>query len=175
MYENYLTEEIRKQIHSELLKDPNLMLHILADRTGVPEGAVAVAMSREMCSVLPAEEFETVWTAMTGWEKVTFITMTPSTIVEVKGPLPKGHFGHGFFNIGDDENPLGGHLMVNKLAVICLVSKPFMGMESHSVRFYDKEGGLMFSVYAGRNGKSLIPSVKEGFMTLRRAAMQGEA
>ncbi|MFH2066832.1 MAG: heme utilization cystosolic carrier protein HutX [Pseudomonadota bacterium] len=173
MYENYLTDEIRKQIHTELSKDSNLMLHMLADRIGIPEGAVVMAMGDDMCTVVAAEVFETVWSIMTGWEKVTFITMNPGTIVEVKGPLPQGHFGHGLFNIGADDSPLGGHLLTNKLAAICLVSKPFMGMESHSVRFYDKEGGLMFAVYAGRNGRSLIPSVKEGFMALRRAALQG--
>jgi heme iron utilization protein len=54
-----------------------------------------------------------------------------------------------------------------KGAIPC-VSKPFMGLESHSVRFYNEKGEAMFAVYVGREGRALIPSVREGFMALRR-------
>jgi hypothetical protein len=170
MFDDFLTDDIRKAVHTAIEGDSNVLLDRLAEEYGIPEGAVVAALDTEMCAILPAGDFERTWAAMTQWEKVNFIATTPGAIVEVNGRLPKGKHGYGFFNIGADGNPLSGHIKINDLEAICLVSKPFMGLESHSVRFYNQRGELMFAVYVGREGKRLIPSVKEGFMDLRRLA-----
>jgi hypothetical protein len=125
-----------------------------------------------MCTILPASAFTSVWQAMTQWEKVTLITHTPGMVLEVRGRIPPGEFAHGYFNINAPDNPIAGHIKAEEIQSICLVSKPFMGLESHSVRFYRKSGTLLFAVYAGRNGKEVIPSVKEGFMALKQSAGQ---
>lgn len=167
MYDEFITDAVRKWVNAAIAEDPNMIPSALAEEIGVAEGVVVACLPGDMCVAASADAFEDVWSAMTRWEKVMFLAVTPGAIMEVNGRLPKGTFGHGFFNIGADGNPLAGHLMIDRLRAICFVSKPFMGMESHSVRFYDKQGALMFAVYVGREEKSLIPSVVDGFMTLR--------
>jgi len=167
MYENHLTPDVIRSVRAAVEVDPGIMLDRLADRLSVPEGVAAVALPRDMCTVFPAVEFERIWIAMTDWQKVTFIAVTPGAIVEFKGRLPQGRLEHGFFNIGEDCHPLAGHLMTHQLKAICFVSKPFMGLESHCVRFYNESGQAMFAVYVGRQGKQVIPTVKESFLALR--------
>jgi hypothetical protein len=175
MYDTYLTDNIREAVRSTVADDPNMMLDQVAVKHDIPEGAAAAALDRDICFTAPAAEFESIWQMMTRWEKVTFIATTPGAIVEIKGKLPQGQFGHGFFNIGETDNPLGGHLKIDQLHAICFVSKPFMGLESHSVRFYNRAGELMFAVYVGRKGKNLIAGVKDQFMSLRRDFAEKEA
>ncbi len=170
MFQEQVTEEIRQSVRAEIAADPNAILDRVAEKIGVPEAVAAAALEEEMCRILPAGDFERIWEIMTQWEKITFIAVTPGMIVEVKGRLPKGSFGHGFFNLAEKENPLGGHVMIKDLGMIALVSKPFMGLESHSVRFYNQKGEAMFAVYVGREDRKLIPSVRDGFMALRQSA-----
>ena len=44
---------------------------------------------------------------------------------------------------------------------------PFMGRESLSVLFFDAEGRVSFSVYAGRENHQIIESVKTAFFADR--------
>lgn len=44
-----------------------------------------------------------------------------------------------------------------------------MGLESHSIQFFDAAGAVVFSIYVGRENRALIPSVKERFLALRAA------
>jgi hypothetical protein len=175
MFNEFLTEENRVAVRNAATASTNPTLDQISEDLGVPEAVVAMLLDADMCMILPPSAFENVWSAMVQWEKATFITATPGAIIEIKGRLPKGEFGHGYFNIGEQDNPLSGHIQVDAIAAVCLVSKPFMGLESHSVRFYNKTGALMFAVYVGRNGKTLIPSVKESFMKLRGLADQEAA
>lgn len=172
MYDAFLTDKNRNRVQSAVAADPGIMLDRLAATLGMPEAAVAEQLEPGMCTPLPAGTFESVWQAMTQWEQVTLITHTPGAILEVRGRIPPGTFAHGFFNINDPDNPIAGHIKTEEIHSICLVSKPFMGLESHSVRFYRKNGTLLFAVYAGRNGKEVIPSVKEGFLALKQFAEQ---
>lgn len=169
MHHDRLTPELRQSVRHRIEEEPNLMLGELARQLGVSEGAVASALSEDMRRFAPAERFEEIWDAMTGWEKVTFIVAAENAIVEVRGKLPKGRFGHGFFNLMDKNNPLGGHLRADQLRSVCFLSKPFFGLESHSVQFYDGEGRQMFAVHVGREGRELIGSVREAFFELRDA------
>ncbi len=175
MFDPYATASFQTDIRDVAARRPQASLDELGRTVGVPEGAVAAALADKDCVVIPGDAFERAWTAMTEWERATFIVRNPSAIVEVRGPLPQGRFGHGFFNVGGENAPLGGHLRVDRMAAIVFLSKPFMGMESHSVRFYDADGELMFAVYAGRNGREVIPSVREAFFRLRRRLSQESA
>jgi len=174
MFAEQLTDAIRQRILSTAGKDPSFMLHEAASELGVSEGAIAAALPKDMCTLAAAGFFEETWEAMTDWEKMTLIAPTPGGIIEVKGRLPKGRYGHGFFNIGDHDHSIGGHIRPDRIRAIAFLSKPFMGMESHSVRFYDTFGRLMLAIYAGREGRTLIPAVRESFIALRRSAAQKE-
>ena len=64
---------------------------------------------------------------------------------------------------------LGGHLKIDDLGHICFLSLPFMGLESHSVQFFNAAGMVLFSVYVGRENRQLIPAARESFFALREA------
>lgn len=159
--------DIRQAILDAVSENPSIMLHELAAQHGVSEAEVCRQLPDDMCAFARAEDFEKIWDAMTTWEKTTFIISGPGAIAEVKGRLPKGRFGHGFFNLMEKGNPLGGHLMIDKLGGICFLTKPIFGLESLSVLFHDKEGQQMFGVYAGREKREIIPSVKAAYLALR--------
>jgi len=148
----------------------------LARELGISEAEVIRCLPEDMRVEAPAKDFESIWKTLTGWEKITFIACNQGAVVEVSGTLPNGSFGHGMFNLMDQTNPLRGHLMIDRLDAIFLVSKPFFNLESHSVQFFDTNGHSMFAVYVGRNEKRvLLPSVLDGFMTLRNRYRQLEA
>lgn len=167
MFKEILTPEIDTVIKGIIEKDPSTMPTMIARKLKIPEAAVVTALPEEMRTFVSKDKFEEIWAEMTTWEKTTFIAQSSGAIVEVKGKLPKGKNGHGFFNLMEKGNPLGGHLMVDKLEYIAFLEKPFFGLESLSVQFFDKSGDIMFSVYAGREGKELIPEVKKGFFSLK--------
>ncbi|PID75677.1 MAG: heme utilization cystosolic carrier protein HutX [Deltaproteobacteria bacterium] len=139
----------------------------LAQKLGVPEAVVVAALPDEKRTFVNADKFEEIWTELVQWEKATFIVSSPGAIVEYKGRLPQGSFGRGYFNLMDKDNPLGGHLMISKLASICFLDKQLFGLESLSLQFFDGEGAQMFAVYVGREKKALIPSVKQAWTSLR--------
>ena len=90
------------------------------------------------------------------------------SVVEIKGQIPAGKHGGGYFNL-DHGCPLGGHICSNNIAHMAFLSLPFMGLESHSIQFFDAAGAVVFSIYVGRENRALIPSVKERFLALRTA------
>lgn len=160
-----LNEKIAQRITD---KKP-LMLGMMAKEFGATELEVAKALPKEMRAFAPKESFDAVWTELTSWEKATFIMQSKGTVLEIKGTIPPGKHGHGYFNLMG-ESGVGGHLKVDDLAAICFMSMPFMGLESHSVQFFNADGEVKFSVYAGREGKVLIPAVCESFLRLKEAA-----
>lgn len=160
--------QIEETVRARVRENPSVMPRALAEELGVAEAEVIRALPEEMRVQAPAGDFEAIWEVMCGWEQVTFIAVNPGIIVEVPCRLPKGRFGHGMFNLMDKGSPLGGHVFAHKVAQVWLVSKPFFGLESHSAQFFDAEGGILFSVYAGRDeSRNILDSVRTGFFNLR--------
>lgn len=175
MFKAQLTPELDAQIKEKIESDPSAMPAMLAATLQIPEGAVVRALPESMRTFFDPGHFDRIWEAMTAWERTTFICQTPGAVVEVKGKLPKGRHGHGYFNLMEKDNPLGGHLKVELLGGICFLEKPFFGLQSLSVQFYDKTGNHMFAVYAGREKRELISSVKQGFYDLKNELNGKEA
>ena len=174
MFKTELNPELDAQIKEIIGSDPSAMPAMLAAKLQIPEGAVIQAFPESMRTFIDPGHFDRIWEAMTAWERTTFICQTPGAVVEVKGKLPKGKHGHGYFNLMEKDNPLGGHLKVDQLGAVCFLEKPFLGLESLSVQFYDKIGNHMFAVYAGREKRELIPSVKQGFYDLKNKLSQSD-
>ena len=162
------TDALRAAIAERVREKKPLMLGMLAAEFGVTELDAARALPDAMRFFAPADSFDAVWEELTRWEKATFIMQHLGTVLEIKGVIPPGKYGHGYFN-PTDGGCIGGHIKVDDMACICFLSMPFMGLESHSVQFFNTSGAVKFSIYAGREGRVLIPSVQESFMKLRDA------
>ena len=159
-------EELRARVVARLAEKKPVMLASLAQEFGVSELDIAHALPDETRAFAGGDAFETVWTALTGWEQATFIMTHLGNVLEIKGRIPSGSFGHGYYNLMG-EGAFGGHVKADAVGEICFLSLPFMGLESHSVQFFNHEGAVMFSVYVGRENRRLIPAVRDAFFALR--------
>jgi len=163
--------DLKEVITQYLQEKKPLMLSQIAKEHGVSEMQVAEALPKEMLSFTPKESpkesFETIWKELVTWEKCTFIVQSLGSTFEICGKLNKGSFGHGYFNLNGDE-ALHGHLNVDDISRMAFLSMPFMGLESHSVQFFNEAGAVKFSVYVGRENRVLIPQARDSFLTMQK-------
>ncbi len=91
------------------------------------------------------------------------------TVLEIQGKLSKGKAHGPYYNVSqEDGTNIGGHIKIDDLEAIGFISLPFMGLESHHLAFFDKEGEIKFTIYLGRENKKLIESVKTSFLEMKQ-------
>ncbi len=159
-------DSLRQRLMTMLEERKPVVLKGLAAECGVSELCVAHALPNEMRAFAPKEAFDAVWDGLTTWDSATFLVQHGGSVVEIKGRIPKGKHAGGYFNLVGGA-PLGGHICSERVASICFLSMPFMGLESHSVQFLDMQGAVLFAVYVGREKRELIPSARESFFQMR--------
>lgn len=133
---------------------------------GVSDLEVCYAMPENMRTIIDGSHFEAVWKELATWEKATVIILHLGSAFEISTKINTGVFGHGYYNIMG-ESPLEGHIKADEIHSIVFSTMPFMGLESLSVLFFDKTGNLIFSVYAGRQNRQIIESVKSSFYKMK--------
>lgn len=165
----HISDKLKKTISEKLKEDPKAMIFKLAQELSVPEQAVVECLPEEEVRKADAHHFDEVMAMIATWGNVTTILQTESVVLEAKGMIPMGSYGHGYFNLmgGRDYN-VGGHIRADLLSAIYFVERPFMGLQSMSVQFFTLSGAPMFKVYLGRDEKrQLLPDQIEHFKTLR--------
>lgn len=119
-----------------------------------------------------AEQFDRVWDSMTEWGDVTTLVHTADIILEHKGPLPSGFHRHGYFNLHDKQG-LSGHIRAQNCQAIALLERPFMGMATASVQFFNQRGEVMLKVYVGRDEHRQLRA--DGLAAFHQLAQQLQA
>lgn len=119
-----------------------------------------------------AEQFDRVWDSMTEWGDVTTLVHTADIILEHKGPLPSGFHRHGYFNLRDKQG-LSGHIRTQNCQAIALLERPFMGMATASVQFFNQRGEVMLKVYVGRDEHRQLRA--DGLAAFHQLAQQLQA
>ncbi|TBT14613.1 heme utilization cystosolic carrier protein HutX [Vibrio parahaemolyticus] len=146
-------ESIKQQVEALLEQEPQLLPAAMAERLGVTEFDVVAALPQEMVAIAPGEQAQTILESLVGFGPVTTIVHSFGSIFEVKAPFPKGKVARGYYNLMGREGELHGHLKLDNVKNIALVSKPFMGRESHYFGFFSECGRNIFKVYLGRDEK----------------------
>ncbi|EJC6791921.1 heme utilization cystosolic carrier protein HutX [Vibrio parahaemolyticus] len=146
-------ESIKQQVEVLLEQEPQLLPAAMAERLGVTEFDVVAALPQEMVAIAPGEQVQTILESLVGFGPVTTIVHSFRSIFEVKAPFPKGKVARGYYNLMGREGELHGHLKLDNVKNIALVSKPFMGRESHYFGFFSECGSNIFKVYLGRDEK----------------------
>ncbi|EJS4020072.1 heme utilization cystosolic carrier protein HutX [Vibrio parahaemolyticus] len=146
-------ESIKQQVEVLLEQEPQLLPAAMAERLGVTEFDVVAALPQEMVAIAPGEQAQTILESLVGFGPVTTIVHSFGSIFEVKAPFPKGKVARGYYNLMGREGELHGHLKLDNVKNIALVSKPFMGRESHYFGFFSEYGSNIFKVYLGRDEK----------------------
>lgn len=160
-------DDLRSAIAERIKEKKPVMLAMLAKEFSVTELEAARALPGDMSRFAAKEHFDAVWRELTAWGGATFIMQRLGTVLEVKGTIPPGSYGHGYFNL-KSEGGIGGHVKVDDLETMCFLAMPFMGLESLSIQFFNTAGEVKFSIYAGRNQKrEILPAVRESFNRMR--------
>ena len=159
---------LKNKVRDIITKEPSRIPGALAEELGVSEMEVIRSLPDEMVKEVSKEKFDEIIEEISNWGNLTVIVQNESTILEVKASFPVGTYGDGYYNLKSKDTPIGGHIRTDDLSAIFIVSKPFMGMESHSIQFFNKNGNAMFKLYLGRDeNRVIIPEQIKRFLALK--------
>ena len=158
---------LHEQISALIARRPDQHTQAMADELGISEGALIRALPAEWVTVWPGEQAQALLAALPEWGAVTTIVESAGSIFEFKGSFPVGRSGHGYYNLGG-ESGLHGHLKLDDITHIALLSKPFMRQPSHAFVFITASGRCAFKIYLGRDeARQLLPAQVERFTAWR--------
>jgi putative heme utilization carrier protein HutX len=159
-----LPKQLADQVKEMLDNNASQLPSSMAEELNVSEGAVVLAFPNEIMTRVSGEHAQSLLTEIVQLGPVTTIIHSHGSIFEVKATFPKGKLAHGYYNLMGKEGQLDGHLRLDLITDIALVSKPFRGAESHYFGFFTQQGDSMFKIYLGRDKKrQLFPEQIEQF------------
>ncbi|MCS6175718.1 heme utilization cystosolic carrier protein HutX [Shewanella baltica] len=162
--------EQQAQLRQRFEQQADLMPAQLASELGIAELEVVAALPPEQVVFVPLTQLDTLLQALPEWGKLTTIVMLSGSVFEFKGDFPDGKYAHGYYNLYSKGDGLHGHLKLEAMRSIALISRPFRGSESHSINFFGSEGEVVFKVYLGRDKqRALFPEQVRQFKALATA------
>lgn len=172
-----IPDEPRQAVIAEALAAPYpVTLEGLAAKLGVTALEAARMLPKKNCAFVQgdaSERFGEIWEGLCAWERATLFIVHLGHVFEIEAKLSPGKIAQGYYNILHSGAIVGGHLRCDSLGAAAFLSMPFMKRESHCVVFFDKNGAVAFSVYAGRENHRLIDSVVEAFQRDRARLCAG--
>lgn len=159
-------EALKQQVAQLIEQEPKLLPAAIAEKLNVSEFEAVAALPEEMVALVEGEQAQSILESLVGFGPVTTIVHSFGSIFEVKAPFPKGKVARGYYNLMGREGELHGHLKLDNIKNIALVSKPFMGRESHYFGFFCESGNNVFKVYLGRNEKREL--IEEQVVTFKQ-------
>ena len=122
----------------------------LAQESGMGLDSVTAGLVEMGRVPIAAERFVEVWTRLLDWESPLVIAIVAGSVLEIHGRLKGGEFGRGYYNLGDVDAGLSGHLKPDAMGAIYATTSTRNNNATHQVVFYDTDGGRVFSVYINR-------------------------
>ncbi|GLR74332.1 heme utilization cystosolic carrier protein HutX [Aliivibrio sifiae] len=160
---------MNKKVIELLEQDPSLLPSDIAKQLELSECEVVKLLPEEMVTLVEGSKAQDILEGLVGFGDVTTIIHSFGSIFEVKAPFPKGKLAHGYYNLMGRNGELHGHLRLDLITDIALVSKPFRGSESHYFGFFNQDGHSVFKIYLGRDKKrQLIPEQVSSFIALKQ-------
>lgn len=160
---------MNKDVIEILEKDPSLLPSDIAKQLNLSEFEVVKSLPETMVTLIAGVKAQEILEGLVGFGDVTTIVRLFGSIFEVKAPFPKGKLAHGYYNLMGRNGELHGHLSLDLMHDIALVSKPFRGAESHYFGFFDQDGHSIFKIYLGRDKKrQLLPEQVSAFNVLKQ-------
>ena len=163
------SSERRERAIAALAEKPDGVIEQIAAKAEVTPAEVLSVLPEGAAVVVPAQQWERIWTDLSSWGEILMIVHTEDIVLEVEGRLPEGSEGHGWFNIHGDS-PIGGHIRKERCVSIAFVDRGFHGRRSCSVWFMNADGKAMFKVFVRRDKeRNLLDEQVKRFETLRAA------
>ncbi len=135
-----------------MAENPGAVFETVASEYHVTPRAAVEALPAAMRRLAPGDGFIAAMDDIAKWGDVTLIVHTDDGIMEFTGPVPAGQVGHGYFNLMGSKG-FHGHLRHDRCAGLAFVERPFMNKLSAVVVFFNRDGGVMFKVFVGRDDK----------------------
>jgi len=147
------TPDLRAKLEAE----PGVVIETFAEENGVTCRQVVEAMPASMIRFAKGDfgttaAFVEVMGDVASWGDVTFIVHTEDGIFEFGGPIPPGSEARNYYNLSGAKG-LHGHLRAERCAGICFMERPFFGRLSASILLFNRDGGIMFKIFVGRDDK----------------------
>jgi len=144
-------DDARTRLAARLARNPDGVLETLASEHGVSLREATAMLPPGLVRWAARERFDEVFADVATWGEVLFLVHTPSIVLEVKGVVPPGEHGRGYFNL-HGASPIGGHIKAQRCAAIAFVRRPFFGSDTASIQFFDGDGAAMFKIFVRRGG-----------------------
>ena len=158
-------------LRTKLAAEPGVVIESFAAENGVTCRDVVEAMPGSMVRFVRSDfattaAFVDVMGEVAKWGDVTFIIHTEDGIFEFGGPVPPGSEARNYYNLSGAKG-LHGHLRAERCAGICFMERPFFGRLSASILLFNRDGGIMFKIFVGRDDKrELLPDQLAAFREL---------
>lgn len=147
-------------------KIPALMTHLKTQPDGVLEPLaqlynlslvqVVSCLPQHHWTRLRAHCFDEVMESLPELGTLTTIVHTADGVFEFVGQFPTGSHAHGFFNL-NGESGMTGHLRPERCgAQIIYLERPFMGLPTAGLLFFNPEGGCAFKVFIRRDSPTAL-------------------
>jgi putative heme utilization carrier protein HutX len=170
-----LSPEQRAALSERLAANPGLVLEELARTFACPLQSAIECLPPQMRERMDGQHFVAVMQEVARWATpVTVIMHTRDAIVEVTGPLPAGEVGHGFYNIAGTTG-LHGHFQHRNCAAIWRIERPFMGKDTASLWFCNRDGEVMFKIFVGRDEGGALRAEQLAALRALPARLSAEA
>lgn len=161
-----LTDQVLALISTE----PHQTTLAMAQHLNIQEGTLIKQLPADWVTIWPATDLAELLQSLAGWGDMTTIVESCGSIFEFKGPLPAGRMARGYYNLMGERGLLG-HLLLDTVESVALLSKPLMGKESHAFVFIAKSGACVFKIYLGRDVEHrLLPDQVVRFKTWQQAS-----
>ena len=163
-----LTADLKQQVKKLVEDEPRMLPSEIAEQLNITEAQTVFSFKKEMCTHIDGTQAELLLDELSNWGDVTTIMHSEGSIFEVKASFPKGKIAHGYYNLMGKKGELNGHLRLDLITDIALISKPFRGNESYYFGFFSEQGKNIFKVYLGRDKKrQLLADQVEKFNKLK--------
>jgi putative heme utilization carrier protein HutX len=140
-----------------LARHPDVIVEHAAQEAGVTALAVVRALPDNLRSFADGVHFIDVMSDVSRLGDVTLIVHTDDGIMEFGGPIPAGQLSRGYYNIPGTTG-FHGHIRHERCTEIAFVERPFMGRNSASILFFNRDGTIMFKIFVGRDATRELKS-----------------
>ncbi len=154
---------------ANFIKEKGFNLDAMAGALNVSKAEILTNLPSDIGIATSGDKFDEVIGDIQKWGEVLVVKVTPSFIMEIKTEISEGKYARGYYNLSTANAPLGGHLKADDIEHIVFLSTVMvMGMLSHAVCFFDKNGDEIFKIYVARDEKrNFIKEQEEAFKALR--------
>ncbi|MFC0309870.1 heme utilization cystosolic carrier protein HutX [Gallibacterium trehalosifermentans] len=161
---------LKQQIEKYLNEKPSLSTQELAKQLDKAEGEIILVLPENMLSIIDGSYSEQILNELPQWGQVTTIIEKAGSIFEIKETFPIGKSAYGYYNLNLGQESQGvfyGHLKLDQVKYIALVSKPLRGKATHAIIFISEQKQVIFKIYLGRNEQGeIFPDQLERFKQL---------